>query len=180
MEAVRIILPSRGPGRWSIVVQIKSTCIQLITVQDTTKPCDYILSKDTTINCNTPIDSLTLLYRWPQQIIARMCLRISSRQMSRPMVAGPDNFTITRTWTVIDSCSNQNTCIQKIMVQDTTKPTITLCPKDTTITITDRFIDGTLTATDNCTDILDEYLWDRWRPMVAVRVKFYHHEGPGR
>ncbi|MFV5686973.1 T9SS type A sorting domain-containing protein, partial [Flavobacterium sp. GB2R13] len=57
---------------------------------------------------------------------------------------------ITRTWKATDCAGNFSTCVQKITVQDITKPVIT-CPVDVSFecdAVGSNF--GTATATDNC------------------------------
>ena len=66
----------------------------------------------------------------------------------------PQEYTIERTWTVADACQNEVTCLQTIIVQDTTAPTIT-CPPTATVSCdasTAPANTGTPTATDNCDD----------------------------
>ena len=72
----------------------------------------------------------------------------------------PDKSVITRTWTVSDSCANSITCVQTITIQDTTKPVLTLCAKDTTINCTP--IDTLTLESTNC------------KRIIAV-MRFYYH-----
>jgi subtilisin-like proprotein convertase family protein len=61
-------------------------------------------------------------------------------------------YTITRTWRATDDAGNTHTCVQTIMVDDTTNPIIT-CPAAANITCsasTAPANTGTATATDNC------------------------------
>jgi hypothetical protein len=44
----------------------------------------------------------------------------------------PDTYTLTRTWSAADSCTNASSCSQTIHVQDTTAPLIS-CPPDVTV-----------------------------------------------
>jgi hypothetical protein len=60
---------------------------------------------------------------------------------------------IDRTWIVTDDCGNSSTCLQTILIVDTTPPVITTCPVDVTIECTDSTLPsftGTAVATDNC------------------------------
>src|SRR5690606_26299788 len=49
-------------------------------------------------------------------------------------VAGecPQEYTITRTWTVADDCDNATNCVQIISVEDSTPPVLT-CPANLTL-----------------------------------------------
>lgn len=64
----------------------------------------------------------------------------------------PDEYTLTRSWTAVDDCSNDVTARQFVSVDDTTPPTVTCpahatleCPADTSV-----LANGTASATDNC------------------------------
>jgi hypothetical protein len=58
--------------------------------------------------------------------------------------------TVVRTWTATDSCGNEASCSQVMMIQDTTPPTITYCAPDDTVDCAEfgGFTDPT--AEDNC------------------------------
>lgn len=60
------------------------------------------------------------------------------------------DFSIARTWTVIDIHGNNNVCVQTIAVSDT-KPPILTCPKDITVDCdTTTAATGVATVKDNC------------------------------
>ena len=64
----------------------------------------------------------------------------------------PQERTITRTWIATDACGNTSSCIQTIIVDDSTAPVIS-CPANVTIQCTANTLPantGTATATDNC------------------------------
>jgi hypothetical protein len=64
-----------------------------------------------------------------------------------------NEYVIDRTWIVTDDCGNSSTCLQTILIVDTTPPVITTCPVDVTIECTDSTLPsftGTAVATDNC------------------------------
>lgn len=66
-----------------------------------------------------------------------------------------NEYTITRTWTAIDECENSSSCVQTIVIDDNTAPTLT-CPPNLTITCTANTLPagtGTATATDNCSGV---------------------------
>ncbi|MBK7467659.1 MAG: hypothetical protein IPJ43_13090 [Saprospiraceae bacterium] len=128
-----------------------STCVQLITTQDTTKPV-IICPVDFTINCDAnssssatgvatatdncdPATSLIIAQR--DSIVAGTCANVKF---------------IYRIWTATDSCMNMSSCVQLITTQDTTKPVI-ICPADVTINCdadASSIATGVASATDNC------------------------------
>src|SRR6185436_9369804 len=64
----------------------------------------------------------------------------------------PGNYTIARTWTATDNCSDSSSCVQTITVHDVTAPVIT-CPVNMTINCnesSDPSNTGSATASDNC------------------------------
>lgn len=63
----------------------------------------------------------------------------------------PNSYTLTRTWTVADSCGNTNAHTQVITVQDTTAPTfVGTIPANVTVECNAVPEAVILTATDNC------------------------------
>jgi len=115
------------------------TCMQTITVQDTTKPVITFCPPNKVFDCvkgDTGVATAT--DNCGSVTISRIDSTVSARC---PLV-------IKRTWTATDTCGYSSSCVQTITVQDTTKPVIT-CP-------TDKVFDcvlgnaGTATATDNC------------------------------
>ncbi len=66
-----------------------------------------------------------------------------------------NEYTITRTWTAIDECENSNSCVQTIVVDDSTPPTMS-CPPNLTIECAANTLPtatGNTTATDNCSGV---------------------------
>ncbi|GAT63464.1 Ig-like domain-containing protein, partial [Paludibacter jiangxiensis] len=62
----------------------------------------------------------------------------------------PSTYTLTRTWTATDACSNSASKTQVIKVQDTTAPVLSEAPADATVECNAVPVAATLTATDNC------------------------------
>ena len=63
---------------------------------------------------------------------------------------------LTRTWTAVDDCSNQQSCEQVIFIADTTPPSI-VCPANISIECqesTDPSTTGIATASDNCSSVI--------------------------
>jgi hypothetical protein len=125
------------------------TVSQTINVQDTTNPvltvpaddtveCDAIPEVGTpsaTDNCDAAVD-----------IVYDGEVRTDG--------ACDDTYTLTRTWTAIDNCSNTHTVSQTINVQDTTPPSIT-CPANITVKADQGQPDADVTidlpsVSDNC------------------------------
>lgn len=106
------------------------TCVQTITVEDTTPPV-ITCPADATIECDesrdpantggfpTAIDNCD-----PNPIFTFTDMAVSG--------SCPQDSIITRTWTATDACGNSAVCIQTIFVIDTTPPVIT-CPADVTV-----------------------------------------------
>jgi hypothetical protein len=135
------------------------TCIQEITVLDSTKPSITCPAKDTvykSITCT--ID--TSISSTGSAIIADNCpgVKLSYSDNVSGLTGCNGTGIILRTFTATDSCGNINTCIQEITVLDTIPPSIAgaSCPPDTTIDFSVLIIIpdslGIPKYTDNCTD----------------------------
>ena len=123
-----------------------STCLQTIMIDDTTPPtimcpadvsfeCDAVGSfgmATATDNCDLVVD-----VTFSDVTVADMCPQV-----------------IERTWLATDDCGNSSTCLQTIMIDDTTPPTIT-CPADMTVECVEMYDAGMATATDNCDLVVD-------------------------
>ncbi|UCC79452.1 MAG: hypothetical protein JSW64_14480, partial [Candidatus Zixiibacteriota bacterium] len=116
-----------------------SSCVQTITIQDTTAPV-ITCPPDTTFDCvmgdagtATATDNCD-----PDPSITYVDTTTNDRCP----------FVFERTWTATDSCGNFSSCVQTITIQDTTAPAIT-CPPDTTFDCVMGDA-GTATAIDNC------------------------------
>ncbi|HRY98606.1 MAG TPA: hypothetical protein P5550_06055, partial [Bacteroidales bacterium] len=131
------------------------TCIQNVTVQDTTDPVFTFCPADTTIDCTSDTTTAVLGFASATD----NCNPVVSITYSDAVTSGscPDAYSVIRTWVAVDSCGNSTTCIQNVTVQDTTDPVITFCPADTTIDCssdTTTAVLGFATATDNCTSVV--------------------------
>jgi hypothetical protein len=116
-----------------------STCLQTITIQDTTAPV-ISCPNDITFDCAmgdagtaTATDNCD-----PNPVITYNDVVTNDRC---PQI-------IERTWTATDSCGNFSTCLQTITIQDTTAPVIS-CPSDVVYDCA-MGDPGVATATDNC------------------------------
>jgi hypothetical protein len=126
-----------------------SSCTQIIVVDDNQAP-SITCPANLTIQCNTS----TLPPATGTATATDNCTANPIIGFSDVTVAGvcPLLLTITRTWTAQDGCGNSSSCIQIIVVNDNTPPSIT-CPVNVTIqcnTSTLPANTGTATATDFC------------------------------
>jgi hypothetical protein len=128
-----------------------STCIQLITTQDTTKPV-IACPRDTLLDCHVDNSSTATGVATATDNCDPMASIVIAQRDSIVSGSCANSKLIYRIWTATDSCLNMSTCIQLITTQDTTKPVIA-CPRDTLL---DCHVDnsstatGVATATDNC------------------------------
>lgn len=129
------------------------TCMQLITITDKEAP-QVICPRDTIIDCGfynnpdalgyptgidncTPSDELILDY---------------DDDLSG-LTGCTNTGVILRTWYMQDACGNIGSCVQKIIVADTTEPVIN-CPPDRVVSCNESIspnVLGKATATDYCT-----------------------------
>lgn len=128
-----------------------STCIQTITVDDSTPPV-ITCPANTTIECTDSADPVNTGFASATD----NCTTAPEVDFNDVTIAGacPQEYTIERTWTATDNCGNTSTCLQTITVDDSTPPVIT-CPGDVTISCTestDPDDTGFATASDSCDD----------------------------
>ena len=127
-----------------------STCIQTITVDDSTPPV-ITCPANVTIEC----DESTEPANTGSASAIDSCDDDPVLTFTDATTPGacPQEYTITRTWTATDACGNDSTCEQIIVVEDTTPPTITFCAANVTIECDESTLPantGTTTASDNC------------------------------
>ncbi len=129
------------------------TCTQLIAVIDRTPPV-IVCPHDTIIDCGfynnpdalgypTGTDNCTP----PDELILDFHDDLSG------LTGCTNTGVILRTWSMEDACGNIGTCIQRIIVADTTAPVIN-CPASVVINCQDStspLANGKATATDYCT-----------------------------
>ncbi|MBK8955441.1 MAG: hypothetical protein IPM34_07795 [Saprospiraceae bacterium] len=106
------------------------TEIQLITIEDTTRPTIICPGNIVTIDCeaNTSPDSTG--YASSTDLCSEDVTDIEYTDNIIPGTC-PGDFTIERTWTATDSCDNEVSCIQTINVDPLPGPTIN-CPSSQT------------------------------------------------
>lgn len=122
------------------------TAEQSITVVDDTKPVFTFVPTNVTVNCNAlpPVGtpegtdncaSLAVVIYNGQTISLGNC---------------PENYVITRTWTISDDCGNTVSATQSITVIDNISPVFTFVPADVTVNCESIPPVETPTAIDNC------------------------------
>lgn len=125
-----------------------ASCVQTITLVDTTPPTLTGVPVDETVECDAIPDAA-------QVTAIDDCDASPAITSGETQVSGscPNNFTVIRDWTATDTCGNSTTVDQVIGVADTTAPVITCppdalgieCPGDTSIAAR-----GSATAVDAC------------------------------
>uniref|UniRef100_UPI0025BA997D T9SS type B sorting domain-containing protein n=1 Tax=Chitinophaga sp. CB10 TaxID=1891659 RepID=UPI0025BA997D len=127
-----------------------NTTVQIITVQDTTKPVFSMPApKDTVVDCDK-------LPGWPVISATDNCTGsvqvITSSKIVKIPGSCAGNYIEIRTWTATDACNNVATMQQRVTVQDTVKPVFTILPPADTTVSCDAIPAPApnVTATDNC------------------------------
>jgi large repetitive protein len=123
------------------------TCVQRITIVDTTRPI-ITCPSDTTVECTGSTAPAATGSATATDACGNVAITFTDTVTNR---CGGTKL-IKRTWKATDACSNLTTCVQTITVVDTTPPTIT-CPADKTVECTQPTTPsatGTATATDTC------------------------------
>src|ERR1051326_9529122 len=111
-----------------------ASCVQTITVRDTTKPT-LTCPSDLVLECPADTSTNATGMATAQDTCGQVIIRYSD------IVTNTCGVTkiISRTWTATDACGNVASCVQKITVRDTTRPSLSCppsvvleCPADTT------------------------------------------------
>ena len=123
-----------------------ATASQLITVEDITAPVFTFVPADITVNC----DALPAAGNPTATDNCDLSVTIVYNGETRINGTCPDSYTLTRTWTATDNCSNSSTATQIITVQDITPPVFTSVPPNVTVNCQTIPAVGTPSATDNC------------------------------
>jgi hypothetical protein len=107
-----------------------ASCVQVITVRDTTPP-SIVCPSDITVSCvsamPTPPTTLAQFLAAGGQASDNCDTNLTYTASDGPLVGGTCGGTIRRTHTVTDNCTNSASCVQIITVRDSTPPVITLC-----------------------------------------------------
>src|SRR5260370_10549403 len=132
-----------------------SSSVHTITVQDTNPPS---ITCPGTVTLNAPANTRT--NATGVATATDTCSSLSISYSAVPNSGCRGSYTILRTWTATDACTNRASCVQTITVQDTNPPSITCtagvtlnCPADTRTNVT-----GAATATDTCSSLSISYM----------------------
>ncbi|MBV7529877.1 gliding motility-associated C-terminal domain-containing protein, partial [Chitinophaga sp. sic0106] len=127
-----------------------NTTVQIITVQDTTRPVFSMQApKDTVVDCDK-------LPGWPVISATDNCTGsvqvITSSKIVKIPGSCAGNYIEIRTWTATDACNNIATMQQRVTVQDTIRPVFTILPPADTTVSCDAIPAPApnVTVTDNC------------------------------
>jgi len=121
------------------------TCVQAITVQDTSAPVISGVGGPSTIQCpSTPTFS--------NPTASDACDQSPSLTFNDVTTPGvcPQEYSVTRTWTATDDCGNSSQASQTITVEDNTAPAISALPGPSSIECPATPAFTTPTATDAC------------------------------
>ncbi len=152
------IVPGNCPNNYTLVrtwiasneCNLFDTCVQLITVIDTTAPT-ITCPPDLTIECVSQVplpdsNGPTATDNCSGPVAVGFVSDITVNQTCT------NRFTIHRTYRASDQCGNSSTCIQSITVNDQTAPMIT-CPSNVSVSCA-NLVPGPnpsiVTALDNC------------------------------
>ena len=132
MGTVTNVANPRCPGLSSIVRTWRATdscanaatCRQTINLVDT-RPPTITCAQDRIVDCNSP-------WVFTPPTAADLCdgANVTVQIVSTVTNAGScrGNFSVTRTWRALDSCSNAASCSQSVTVVDTTPPVLSCWP----------------------------------------------------
>ena len=152
-DAITITADPAGPyglGATTVILTVTDgletvTCQATVTVNDTTPPVLVGVPTDATVECdNVPAAA---------DVTATDNCSVGVPDFDEVRENGncPNNYTLTRTWTVTDGSDNTTTETQVLIVQDTSAPTfVEALPADTTVECDSVPAMAVLTATDNC------------------------------
>ncbi|WP_255048973.1 hypothetical protein, partial [Lacihabitans sp. CS3-21] len=106
----------------------KSTCIQVITVEDKTAPELSTAPANITVSCEA-VPTAAILTATDNCDSAPVVTYVEVRTNG----TCANSYTLTRTWTAIDISGNKSTCIQVITVEDKTAPELSTAPANITV-----------------------------------------------
>ncbi|RFS19138.1 gliding motility-associated C-terminal domain-containing protein [Chitinophaga silvatica] len=130
-----------------------TTIRQNVTVVDRTAPVFVVKpAADTTIDCDKIAGLDKAAITATDNCTPTVNIKITFQDGPKTPTPGCANgYKFTRTWIASDDCNNQATYLQRVTVQDTTKPVFSMpAPKDTVVDCDKVPAWPAITATDNC------------------------------
>ena len=163
-----------------------TTCVQIITKEDTTGPT-FTCPSNVTIECDQDENDLSLVGDVTDE--ADNCDTSLGEATFMDSVSTNDPCigasVITRTWSLRDACMNVTTCVQVITKEDSTAPTFKNLPRDTLVSCGpntevefNNWIADFAGATycDNCS--ADSEIISYTNPSPAILKSEFSIEGP--
>ena len=145
---------------------------QVVTVQDTTAPVLSGVPADVTVDCDSVPDPAS-------PTASDNCDTAPEIAFSETRTDGdcPSNYTLTRTWTATDACSNASSETQVVTVQDTTKPVVTATLVPVKLKKRHGCFRVEFSATDNCDDEVSLSAELNGHPVTdGELVRLYHRK----
>ncbi|MEP7195509.1 MAG: T9SS type A sorting domain-containing protein [Saprospiraceae bacterium] len=136
----------------------RATCVQLITVNDTTRP-SITCPADLSLICPNEVPPID-----PSTVISddNCAGTVTNSHVSDIKISQtfPSKFILERTYQASDACENTMTCVQTITVNDTVPPTITM-PTNITMPLDslecNRVLCYNVVVNDNCFDTTNTF-----------------------
>jgi len=122
------------------------TAVRSVQVRDTKKPTLHGVPADATYECDS-IPVLAIVTATDNCDTETIEVHFSETKTGGD---GTNTYTLVRTWTAADECGNSASALQTITVIDTTAPTLSGVPSETTVECDSVPVPATVTATDNC------------------------------
>jgi len=148
------------------------SCVQMITVRDITgRPSPAARPR---LECPAVTTTNATGVATAQDTCSQVTIRYSDSVTNN---CGATKV-IARTWTATDACGNSSSCVQTIMVLDTTRPSL-ICPTNVTLDCpanTSTNVTGVATAQDGCGAVTVTYLDSVTNNCGATKVI----AGPGQ
>jgi hypothetical protein len=151
---------------------------QVITVEDKSAPV-ISCPANATVNCQDGTASMTTGMATATDNCSPVVITETetSTQNSDPASSGHYNYTITRTWKATDVSGSFSECVQTIIVQDVTAPTITV-PANATVNCQDDTAPsalGSAAGSDNCSTVSISYTDVPTKHADANNAAYYNY-----